>query len=139
VLDTMVILGAVIGKQDSADALVVRAATIGGQAQVAVSDDFLSELVKVMSYPEIESRIERPVRAFEIALDLMQMGLWYTPRRLEWPSLRDPKDWWVLDLAFESGADCIVTRDSDLLEDAPPLAFEVRTPFEFLQELPARE
>ena len=41
----------------------------------------------------------------------------------------------MLDFAFESGADYVVTRDPDLLEDAPPLGFEVRTPAEFLTEL----
>lgn len=130
----MVVVGAIMGKPDSADAEVFRS-VVTGEAQLAVSDAFLSELVRVMHYPYVESKINSPGRAFEVAVDLMHMGSWYRPRPLEWPSLRDLKDWWVLDLAFESGADYIVTRDLDLLEDAPPLGFEVRTPPEFLTEL----
>lgn len=39
------------------------------------------------------------------------MGYTYHPRRLDWPSLRDPKDGWILDLACASGADYIVSYD----------------------------
>jgi putative PIN family toxin of toxin-antitoxin system len=130
----MVVVGAVMGKPDSADAELFRL-VVTGEVQLAVSDDLLSELVRVMHYPYVESRINSPGRAFEVAVDLMHMGSWYRPWRLDWPSLRDLKDWWVLDLDFESGADYVVTRDPDLLEDAPPLGFEVRTPAEFLTEL----
>lgn len=134
VLDTNVVVGAVIGKPGSDEERTVTA-VVTGEAQLALSDDFLSELVRVMRYPEVESKIRSSGKAFALATDLASMGVMYRPRRLPWPRLRDRKDWWVLDLAYEAGADYIVTKDRDLLEDAPPLGFEVRTPSELLREL----
>ena len=106
-----------------------------GEVQLAISDEFLSELVKVMDYPEVESIVRRPVQAFEVALDLGTMGLMYHPRRLEWPSLPDPNDWWVLDLAHESNADYIVTYDSAIHDAGPRLGFAVIYPDDLLEIL----
>jgi len=50
---------------------------------------------------------------------------------VEWPTLPDPKDRWVLDLAHASGADCVVTRDRHFLDRAgelEALGFRVLTP-----------
>jgi predicted nucleic acid-binding protein len=67
------------------------------------------------------------------------MGDLYRPRRYDWPSLRDPNDRWVLDLAFESGADFVVTWDPDLLEytrdRGVPHGFDVLTPSRLLRGL----
>lgn len=134
VLDTVVLIGAILGRPKGADAQVVRAVATGN-VRLAVSDDALREVVRVLAYPEVEAKIERPVRAFEVALALGLMGTLYHPRRLDWPSLRDPKDGWVLDLAFEAGAEHIVTRDSHLLELAPGLGFDIKTPPEMLHML----
>jgi putative PIN family toxin of toxin-antitoxin system len=122
VLDTMVIVAAVSGNPEGASAMAVRAIA-SGEATLAISDDYLSELVRVMGYPAIEERIERPVRAFETALDVGAMGVMYHPRRLDWPTLRDVGDNWVFDLAYESGADYIVTIDRDIRDAASELGF----------------
>src|SRR5215212_2886291 len=106
----MVVVAAIIGRSEGASALALRAVATG-EARLAISDDFLSELVRVLCYPHIEEKILRPVRAFEAALDLGTMGVMFHPRRLEWPSLRDRSDFWVLDLAYEATADYIVTQD----------------------------
>lgn len=131
VLDTMVVVAAIMGNSQGASALVVRAVATG-EVQLAISDDYLSELVRVMGYSHMEEEIERPVRAFETALDLGTMGFMFHPRRLDWPSLRDPGDSWVLDLAYEAKADYIVTSDSDLYNAAPSFGFEVLSPGELL-------
>jgi predicted nucleic acid-binding protein len=67
VLDTMVIVAAVSGDSESASARAVRSIA-SGEASLAISDEYLSELVRVMGYPDVEKRIGRPVRAFEAAL-----------------------------------------------------------------------
>jgi predicted nucleic acid-binding protein len=64
----MVIVSAVSGDPRGASALAVRAIA-SGEATLAISDDYLSELVRVIGYPDVEERIGRPVRAFETALE----------------------------------------------------------------------
>lgn len=74
VLDTMVALAGVFGDQRAAGYRVVRCVSTG-EARPAISDDYLSELVRVVNYPDVERKIERPARAFEVALDLGTMGI----------------------------------------------------------------
>lgn len=134
VLDTVVLVGAIIGKLESADAHLIQAVATGS-VQLALSDDGLREIIRVLSYSEVEEKVKQPVRAFEVALALGLMGQLFHPKRLDWPSLQDPKDGWVLDLAFESGADYLVTRDKHLLNAGKKLGFQTITPPELLQEL----
>ncbi len=137
VLDTVVVVAALLGRADSSSAEVVREVATGG-VRLALSDDFLVELTRKVQDPNVEGKIGSAGRAFEIAFDLGFMGFHHRPARYPWRGLRDPKDRWVLDLAAEVGADYVVTFDKDLLEDAPPLGFEVRTPPELLRELRSR-
>jgi predicted nucleic acid-binding protein len=75
------------------------------------------------------------VRAFETALDVGAMGVMYHPRRLDWPILRDVGDNWVFDLAYESGADYIVTIDRDMRDAASELGFNAIYPEDSLRIL----
>jgi len=59
---------------------------------LALSDDFLSEMVRVIRYPRIERRVSSVGKAFEVALDLALMGRLYRTRRFDWPSIPDPND-----------------------------------------------
>jgi predicted nucleic acid-binding protein len=36
--------------------------------------------------------------------------------RYDWPSLKDKKDWYLLNLLFDSGADGLITQDQRVLE-----------------------
>ena len=134
VLDTVVVLSALMGRPDASSAAVVREVATGG-VRLALSDDFLVELTRKVQQPEVEDKIRSSGRAFEIAFDLGFMGFHHRPARYPWRGLRDPKDRWVLDLAAEVGADYVVTWDPDLIEDAPPLGFQVLTPPQLLGEL----
>lgn len=130
-LDMAVVVGAVLGRPGSANDRAVRVATTG-EARLALSDDFLSELVRVLRDPEKERRAPSVARAFEIALDIALIGTLYRPRRLDWPSITDPKDQWTLDLAFESDADFIVIPNRHLHDAGLPFLVEVVTPAEFV-------
>lgn len=99
-----------------------------------MGDAFLSETTRVLREPRIESRIGSAGRAFEVALDLAFMGQHYHPQRYDWPSVPDPKDYWMLDLAFAAEADSIVTWDPHLLDHEIPLPVEIVTPARFLEE-----
>lgn len=134
VLDTSVVARAVLGSPDAASAAVVDAVETG-TVRLALSDDYLQELVRVMEKPYLRRNADAD-KAFRIAFALGYMGASYRPTRHDWPSIPDSKDWWLLDLAFESGADAIVTWDTRHLGPARPLGFEVLTPSEFLGTLP---
>jgi putative PIN family toxin of toxin-antitoxin system len=110
VLDTMIMVSGVIGKREASDARVLEAVETG-LVRLALSDDWLIELYRVFAYPEIRKRLPDPGRVFRAASSLSLMGELFQPRKQDWPSLSDPKDWWVLDLALESQADYIVSRD----------------------------
>ncbi len=127
-------LAAVLGDREGPSAAVVDAVATG-DVRLAVSDDQLRELVTVMGYEGVEDALARPVRAFEVALDIGTMGFMYHPRRLDWPSLRDPKDGWVFDLAYSSGADFIVSYDRAVRDAGDELGFVALSPEDLLTVL----
>jgi predicted nucleic acid-binding protein len=96
VLDTMVVMSALIG-DPNASSYRVCIALATGEVRLAISDDFLSELYRVVGYPEVKSKIVRSARAFRIALDIGYMGIMHRVRRLDWPSIKDRNDGWMLD------------------------------------------
>lgn len=130
----MVIVAAINGSREGPSAAVVDAAATG-DLQLAISDEALSEFVRVMGYPEIEEQLMVPVRSFEVALDIGTMGYMHHPRRLDWPSLTDKKDGWLFDLAYASGADYIVTYDGGVQDAAQLLGFVALPPEELLEIL----
>ncbi len=134
VLDTMVVVAGILGKRDGPSAAVLDAVATG-DVRLAISDDQLSELVRVVGYEGVETHIGQPLRAFEVALDIGYMGFMYHPRRLDWPSLRDPKDGWIFDLAYAARADYIVSRDEAVMEAAAALGFFVLLPQQLLEAL----
>jgi putative PIN family toxin of toxin-antitoxin system len=131
VVDTLVVVSAIIGNTGSASFALLRAIETG-EAALAVSDDWLRELVRVLEYPRIASIINadqsKPARAFRIALGIGLMGRLHRPRRLDWPSLSDPNDGWIFDLAFEGQANFIVSRDARVIAAGNALDFEVLEP-----------
>jgi putative PIN family toxin of toxin-antitoxin system len=135
VLDTMVLVGGVIGRTSGADAQMLHLIETGG-VRLASSDAWLRELQDVLTRPVILERVSDPNRLVRAALTVGVMGALYRPRRFDWPSLTDQKDWWMLDLAFEAGADVIVTRDKKVLRAAAKLGFQAMTPPAFLRDEP---
>lgn len=134
VLDTNVVTAAAMGSRRGANSRIIDEVATGG-VRLALSDDYLGELVSTMSKSRVEERASVG-GAFRIALVLAYMGRMYRPRRHEWPTIPDRKDWWLLDLAFESGADHIVTWNTDHLGLARALDFDVLEPPNFLAGLP---
>lgn len=120
VLDTMVIVGAITGREGTINDLILRAVATGG-LRLAVSDAGLAELVRVMGYEHVKARSKDPQRAVAVALDIGIAATLYLPQRLDWPTVPDPKDGWLLDLAYESSAAHVVTDDPHLLEHGPAL------------------
>jgi predicted nucleic acid-binding protein len=49
----------------------------------------------------------------------------YNIPMLDWPSLSDQKDWYLLDLLLKSNADGLITRDKRILEAGKHLGMPV--------------
>lgn len=138
----MVVVRGIVGRRDGADALVLRAVATG-EVRLAVSDDGLRELQRVMGYGSVREKISDPSRAFAVGLDIGVMGTLFRPRRYDWPTLPDPKDRWVLDLAYEAGssesrAPHVVTHDGHFLDhraQLEALGFRIVTPEQLLDEV----
>lgn len=132
----MVVVSGVGGDPDGPSAAVLEAVSTG-ELRLAISDAQLSELVRVFFYPEVENLIGSPGRAFEAGLGIGYMGVMHHPRRHDWPSLSDPEDSWIFDLAHASGADHIVSYDGAVKSAAQALGFECVPP-EGLMEIVRR-
>ncbi len=73
--------------------------------------------------------------AFRAAIDLWSHGTLFYPDRLDWPTVVDRNDYWVLDLARAATADFITSLDPDLTEPTMPFPVEVLEPDELLTRL----
>lgn len=134
VLDTMVVLSGIMGRVEASDARTLEAIETGG-VRLALSDDWLRELNDVLGREAVLTREIEPGRAFRAGLTLGLMGDLYRPARFDWVSLTDRKDWWMLNLAYASAADFIVTRDKRVIKAATGLGFDVLTPPALLARL----
>jgi predicted nucleic acid-binding protein len=63
VLDTMTVVAGILGKREGASAAVIDAVATG-DVRLAISDDQLSELVRVVGYEGVEANIGQPLRAY---------------------------------------------------------------------------
>jgi predicted nucleic acid-binding protein len=113
--------------------MVRRAAT--GDVRLAHSDEGLRELTRVVSEKDEEGLIRSASRVFGVALDLWAHRTLYHPTRRDWPSIPDPDDGWMLDLAFDDAADYIASWDPHVTYATMPFPIEVNTPSELLFDL----
>ena len=96
---------------DDASVAGLRTAIQDGTAQPVINDACLAELERVLAYPLN--------RAVDVASCLAQCRALATrfegTPAVRLPACRDPDDQKFLELAAAAGADCLVTRDRDLL------------------------
>lgn len=87
-----------------------------GDCAFVLAADHLAELERILSYPKVLALGVTPALAFAAAVDLLHLGeYWPNVARYDWPSVTDPKDWYLFDLLFASSADALVTQDRRLL------------------------
>ncbi len=134
VLDTGVVVSALVGPEETLHHRLLDMIASGG-VLLALSDAFLRELSRVAGYPDVEPQIVSAARALRYGLELGTMGRMYRPTRYDWPSVKDPKDGWMLDLAWAARADYIVSRDPHLTGAAMPFPVEVLEPQQLLEHL----
>jgi putative PIN family toxin of toxin-antitoxin system len=134
VVDVNVIIGSLIG---SPRGLAAQLHLHMRQQQVryVISHALLDEIARVCGYRAIMARQMTPSVAFQLAIHLFDLSEIVLPvPALDWPSLSDRKDWYLLDLLYESAADALVTQDKTLLKAAQSLGM----PTLLLEELPER-
>lgn len=134
VLDTDVVVTALIGSEDASSYRICRAVGTG-ELRLATSDRFLWELGEVVRRKTAEGRIRDPAKAFEVALDIGFHAEHHNFEPLPWPSLADAFDWWMPDLAYEAAADFIVAWDEHLHDATLPIPVEVVRPPGLLSRL----
>ena len=68
-------------------------------------------------------------------MDLWSHGALYHPFRLDWPSITDKEDYWVLDLAWAAKVDYIVSLDPHLTTATLPMQIEILEPYQLIGRL----
>lgn len=105
-----------------------------GELRFVISADLITELGRTLTYPRVlgMGRGITPSETFSLAVELLTLAE-YHPHvpRLEWPSLHDPKDWFLLDLLWNTKADALLTLDGRLLESGTVLDMRVMTVEQF--------
>lgn len=109
VVDTQVWLDWLVFDDPSVAGL--REAIASGRAEALIDEPCLAELERVLAYP-----LNRTVDARECLSECLRLARRITVDRVEdLPKCRDPDDQKFIELAAGAGADCLVTRDRELL------------------------
>jgi putative PIN family toxin of toxin-antitoxin system len=109
------------------------------EIRVVFSEALLTEFQQILEYPRIKAQFKLGAAdGFAVARDLLLLGEYVSPvpahghgayvPRFDWPTLTDPKDWYLLDLLFEARTDALVTQDSAVLKAGTALGLPVLHP-----------
>ncbi|RJP18041.1 MAG: putative toxin-antitoxin system toxin component, PIN family [Deltaproteobacteria bacterium] len=132
VLDTNVLVSGLM-LPDSVPGQIV-AAWRGAHFDLALSEPMLEEIGRVLSYPKIQGRLRwgpDDIARFLLLLRFKADVVDISKEKADVP--RDPGDDPVLATLLASGADCLVSGDSDLL--ALRDRFPIQTPAGFARRL----
>jgi putative PIN family toxin of toxin-antitoxin system len=108
------------------------------EIRVVFSEALLSEFQQILEYPHIQTRFKLGAAdGFSVARDLLLLGEYVSPvpahghgayvPRFDWPTLTDPKDWYLFDLLFEARTDAL-TQDRAVLKAGKALDLPVLHP-----------
>lgn len=128
VIDTNVVVSAFVFR---AGALTwLRETIINGTLIPLVSDETLSELLRVLAYPKL--RLEKADRENVVEHYMEHAEAIKQPRtRSRLPPCRDPNDEMFIRLAYAAKVSALVTGDDDLLALAPASRIPILTPAAF--------
>ena len=128
ILDTVVLIHAMLSRTSGAFTALKKADSLG---IIIVSDSTLAELEEKIIHPKFDKYQSLAKRKeFFKMFSLIALNIDITT---EIKACRDPKDDKFLSLAITASADCIVTRDNDLLILNPFENIPIVTTGEFLQ------
>jgi putative PIN family toxin of toxin-antitoxin system len=100
------------------------------EIRVVFSEALLTEFQQILEYPRIKAQFKLGAAdGFAVARDLLLLGEYVSPvPHYDWPTLTDPKDWYLFDLLFEARTDALVTQDSAVLKAGTALGLPVLHP-----------
>jgi len=134
VLDTNVLVSGLISTASPPRQLVD--AWLGERFTLVTSLYMVEELVHVLSYPRIASRLQLTDAELATLLDGLLGKARVTPGQLRLPGVaRDPKDDPLVACALQGQADYIVSGDGDLLDLGQRHGIQILTPRQFLEIL----
>ena len=132
VIDTNVVVSAFVFRTGRLAWL--REAIVGQSVTPIVSDETLSELVRVLAYPKLSLTTE--LREAILLHYMEHAEAVKQPRtRASLPKCRDPHDEMFLRLAYAAKADALVTGDDDLLSLAGDSRIPILTATAFAERL----
>lgn len=131
VLDTNVLISALF-KRESTSAQIL-SLWRAGKLDLLVSQDVLSELKRVLSYPRVQKRLIYSEKEITRLLDLLSTdGTLLSPQEHINAIKDDPDDDKFVTLAVTGQANYLVSGDSHLLDVASILGVAIVTPRTFL-------
>jgi len=128
VLDANIIVSAVLLPRSLTRKVFDKALAEG---DIVVSEAVVNELDEVLRRPRLNKYIHEEERIQFLMMLLRESRLVRVDRTVT--DCRDPKDNKYLELALESGADCILSGDKDLLVLHPYHGIPILTPRQFLE------
>ncbi len=128
VLDANIVVSAVLLPRSLTRKVFDKALAEG---DIVVSEAVVNELDEVLRRPRLNKYIHEEERIQFLMMLLRESRLVRVDRTVT--DCRDPKDNKYLELALESGADCILSGDKDLLVLHPYHGIPILTPRQFLE------
>lgn len=132
-IDTGVVIRALLGA-DSGHSYMLMEAVGTAEILPVLSDSGMKEIHTLVE--RMKWQISDSARAFRIGADLWRHGILCHPQEIAWDAVTDAKDHWILDLAWDSGADYIATVDNKhLIRATMPFPVEVLHPTQLLSKI----
>jgi putative PIN family toxin of toxin-antitoxin system len=132
-MDTNVILNGITGPKGTINQRIY-AGFQRNDLRLVVSEALLMELETIFDYPQVVALGITPKTAARVVRELLLLGEYIAPvPQVDWVSLSDKKDWYLLDLLFESRADALITQDQKILRAGEYLKMPVCDPKTFIE------
>jgi putative PIN family toxin of toxin-antitoxin system len=133
IIDINVLLNGIGGNDNSINRRLYDA-FLRAEIRLVFSEEWLLEFERVLAYPAMtrlgigSSTVARTMR------ELFLLGEFIAPvPQLDWDSLRDKKDWYLLDLLFFTTPNALITQDKKVLTAGIALGLPVVHPRDLVQ------
>jgi predicted nucleic acid-binding protein len=104
-----------------------------GLVRFVICETWLEEFERVLTYPAVLALGITPSLVAKTSRELLLLGEYIAPvPRYDWPDLGDRKDWYLLDLLYESMADGLISQDTQVIAAGTLLGMPVYPPGELV-------
>jgi putative PIN family toxin of toxin-antitoxin system len=127
VIDANVLFSGLVARPESLSYRCLEASRRGA-TRLVFSQDLMDELERTLEYPRILALGITPALAFGLARQFYELGEFINPvQKYDWPTLKDRKDWHLLDLLYQSSATALLTKDNAVLKAGQALKLPVHS------------